>query len=220
MHTLVLSDLHTDVLHHAYACSAHDREQTAHAIQEWWNAQQKAQSRVLSYQTFGIDDAHDLGRVSQYSTGQLDECIIITATSLTDQAQNRLLKLFEEPVAGLHFFLVIPSFDILLPTLASRIQNISISEDADTTFNPKTFLADSPSKRLATIEKLLKKADEGEEAKSTITRSIADGLEQLLADNPKLRNPKTLEAISMVRNYASLQGASHKILLEYLSLAF
>jgi len=48
---------------------------------------------------------------------------LISADFITEEAQNALLKVFEEPTAGTHFFVVSPQ-DILLSTLRSRVQTI------------------------------------------------------------------------------------------------
>jgi len=218
MHTVALSDISINTLHHAYLCISHDKERTGEILQEWWNKNISSEPKVLTYQTFGIDDAHALSNITQYTVGDTQEGIIISAATITREAQNALLKLFEEPVAGLHFFVIVPSFDIVLPTLQSRMQKIAVAVEDTATFDAEKFLKDSPSKRLKTIERLLKKSEEGDEAKSGITRMIADELENALATNQKLRNPKIIEALKTVRNYQNLQGASHKTLLEYLAL--
>lgn len=214
MRTLVLSDLNIGKLHHAYVCVG----ASAETVQQWWNDNQQSSPQLFTYQTLGVDEARDLKNVSGYTTEE-QTCIIISAQTITREAQNALLKLFEEPVTGIHFFLVIPSFDLVLPTLASRLQKISIEQSNQETFDVQKFLKDSAEQRLATIEKLLKKANEGDEAKSAITRSIADAIENALVENPKLRNQKIMETLQTIRNYQNLQGASHKILLEYLAFA-
>src|SRR6185295_6155447 len=46
--------------------------------------------------------------------------IILSIHSATTEAQNALLKLLEEPSSYAHFFLIVPSTHILLPTIKSR----------------------------------------------------------------------------------------------------
>lgn len=48
---------------------------------------------------------------------------LIETNIITEEAQNALLKIFEEPNPGTHFFVIMPQ-DILLPTLRSRMQVI------------------------------------------------------------------------------------------------
>ncbi len=223
MHLLALSDLNSDRLHHAYCVVSANRQETANAIAAWWsgNGERFMEPRIMMHQTLVIDEARELSRIAQYKTGDNHSVYIIGAASITNEAQNALLKLFEEPTPGVHFFLIVPSFDILLPTIQSRIQKINIDiAIADTTiaFDAKKFLTDSPSARIATIEKLLKKATDADEAKSDITRTVIDAIEDHVAqaNNP---TPKIMDTLQTVRKYANLQGASHKILLEYLALA-
>ena len=56
---------------------------------------------------------------------------VIQADFITEEAQNSLLKVFEEPTSGTHFFIISPQ-DILLPTLRSRMQIIFHSEMSST----------------------------------------------------------------------------------------
>ena len=51
---------------------------------------------------------------------------LIETNIITEEAQNALLKIFEEPNAGTHFFVIMPQ-DILLPTLRSRMQVVNVA---------------------------------------------------------------------------------------------
>ena len=46
--------------------------------------------------------------------------------SMTHSAQNAFLKLLEEPRPGIHFIIATHQFDLLLPTIASRSQRLSL----------------------------------------------------------------------------------------------
>ena len=50
---------------------------------------------------------------------------LIETNIVGEEAQNALLKIFEEPTEDTHFFVIMPQ-DILLPTLRSRMQMVSI----------------------------------------------------------------------------------------------
>ena len=50
---------------------------------------------------------------------------LIETNIITEEAQNALLKIFEEPNPGTHFFVIMPQ-DILLPTLRSRMQVVNL----------------------------------------------------------------------------------------------
>jgi DNA polymerase III delta prime subunit len=57
--------------------------------------------------------------------------ILVQADRMTDDAQNALLKTFEEPVPGLSIFLLCDNADKLLPTILSRCWNIPLGFAAD-----------------------------------------------------------------------------------------
>ncbi|MFH0755602.1 MAG: hypothetical protein V1910_03000 [bacterium] len=46
---------------------------------------------------------------------------IVSANFITEDAQNSMLKLFEEPKGNTHFFLIIPSLNNIIPTFKSRL---------------------------------------------------------------------------------------------------
>src|SRR5262249_39916585 len=74
-----------------------------------------------SYDSFGIDDARLLAgtaAVKSFSGGR--KIYMLYVRSITEEAQNALLKLLEEPAGNNHFFIVSPA-DSFLPTLRSRM---------------------------------------------------------------------------------------------------
>ena len=86
------------------------------------------------YKTFTIEQARQIADAqerksftSNVSKAGFDTSIlkifVISAEIITEEAQNALLKIFEEPTSGTHFFIILPQ-DILLPTLRSRMQII------------------------------------------------------------------------------------------------
>lgn len=96
--------------------------------------------------------------------------LILEAQNLTIEAQNALLKLLEEPPELAQIILTAPSKDLLLPTVASRLAEISLdkvrtwvsdtdTEVSDTKASAATALLSNLkqqklSQRLAEIEKL------------------------------------------------------------------
>ncbi len=73
------------------------------------------------FDVFSIEDARKVS-ISQEAKDFAGnkKIFIIEANSIGEQAQNSLLKVFEEPTAGTHFFILMPQ-DTLLPTLRSRM---------------------------------------------------------------------------------------------------
>ncbi|OJI08595.1 MAG: hypothetical protein COX02_01120 [Candidatus Vogelbacteria bacterium CG22_combo_CG10-13_8_21_14_all_37_9] len=57
--------------------------------------------------------------------------IVAVFSALVDEAQEVLLKTLEEPPAGTHFFLVVPSADFFRPTLLSRLERLNLEPELD-----------------------------------------------------------------------------------------
>src|SRR3989344_5589897 len=89
---------------------------------------------IFRIEVFGIDEARELRllsvrkAVTTDKTGQAGRKIfLIVSTRLTLEAQNALLKTFEDPVPNTYFFLVSKEEGMIVPTLCSRMQTICIS---------------------------------------------------------------------------------------------
>jgi len=67
------------------------------------------------------------------SQGQTQAVVILTSENLTLDAQNALLKTLEEPPAHATIILGSASQDQLLPTIISRCQLISLTDDSNQT---------------------------------------------------------------------------------------
>ncbi|GEM_PF-208662 len=79
------------------------------------------------YQNFTIDDSRELKAAHEMMpiTAAGKKVFIISLNGITVEAQNALLKLLEEPAEYAHFFLIIPSAHLLLPTVRSRLSLIN-----------------------------------------------------------------------------------------------
>src|SRR3989344_7787287 len=75
----------------------------------------------IALDSFKIDDARNLkSLVNEKSVTPGTKAFIISANQLLLEAQNTLLKMFEEPTPDTVFFLIVPDADALLKTLVSR----------------------------------------------------------------------------------------------------
>lgn len=68
---------------------------------------------------FLIDEARAVEKES-YIAENSEKIIVIMANAFRGEAQNFLLKLFEEPPKNIKFLIVCPSKNLLLPTVRSR----------------------------------------------------------------------------------------------------
>jgi len=181
---------------------------------------------MREYQRFGIEEARSLReRASLRPVG--DRRMFIIATSgMTNEAQNALLKTLEEPAANAMFFFIVPSPHILLPTLRSRAQMLTLTDvhATDDIVDGKAFLAATSQKRLDMLKPLLEKDDDDPEAdaprrngagKRDIGNIIAflSSLEKTLD-----KNPDGLRVVYRARKYIGDKGALVKPLLEQVAL--
>lgn len=221
-------------LHHAY-CAVGEAKQIFPRIERFLE-------RVLGfpvrgnpdfwhgeYETFGIDEARQLKEASARRALGARKVFILAARGLTSEAQNALLKTLEEPVADTIFFLVIPSAEILLSTVRSRLQFVLVELDGEEVVqDARQFLAESIPARLARMQAMLaalekeKEKREKEDSKEPLREkacvfSFVDAIERTAAKNIKA-HPEALEEILGVKKYMRDRAPSLKLLLEHLAL--
>ncbi len=80
-----------------------------------------------SYDSFGIKDSHGLiEKESRKSFSGSGRFFVLEINSATPEAQNALLKTFEEPIPDTHFFIIARSAEIFLPTVRSRMMVMNV----------------------------------------------------------------------------------------------
>jgi len=167
---------------------------------------------VRAYAHFGVGEARELReRASLSSTAGGSRVFIAGMPHLTAEAQNALLKVLEEPPAGARFFLLTPAPDTLLPTLRSRLQQLSFSGETDR-FGARAFLAAEPMERLELLKPLLEKGGDERRDMQAILSFLASA-ESLLA-----AHPESLPALYRTRKYLLDRGALIRPLLEQFAL--
>lgn len=166
---------------------------------------------------FGIEEARELIERSQLKNFGAATFFIATG-SLTSEAQQALLKLFEEPQLGTTFILLVPH-GTLIPTLRSRMLPYPEVLKAESTSDAKKFLQSSQKDRSAYITKFLK----NDENLHQRVQDLLNGLEQNLYSNSQstlnLHFRQGLEDIAKVRSYTNDRSPSLKILLEHLAIS-
>lgn len=188
----------------------------------------------MQFANLGIDDArrlkadHDTRPVS---VSRL-KIFVITAAAATVEAQNALLKLFEEPAEYARFYLIVPSLHVLLLTMRSRMSVLNLDMSAYTKATKtktlaasginifaKTFASADKSKRLEMAKKLVDEiADEKRPRQDAI--ELLDEVQRIVRDERGIRaGVNVLEAIEIARKYAGDRGASLKMLLDYVALS-
>lgn len=169
---------------------------------------------VRQHQSFGIEDARELRERAALRALGSRRVFITVAPSMTNEAQNALLKTLEEPPADALFFFVVSSPEVLLPTLRSRAQMLTLSggKNGAGLVDAKKFLAASSATRLEMLKPLLEKDDDEKRDVGAIIGFLAS-LERALA-----KNVAGLESVYRARKYMGDKGALVKPLLEQVAL--
>lgn len=83
--------------------------------------------------TIGIDQVREIKSKAYIKPQELEHRIFIIdqASTMTDAAQNALLKLLEEPPKGVYFFILCENAAMLLPTVRSRAPVLRMSVFTD-----------------------------------------------------------------------------------------
>ena len=216
--------------HHAFAIEAEAEEGITTAVA--WAAETLGMAEegnpdiaVLRCGLFSVADAR---RVAELAAGVpfagSHKVIIIAASRAYHEAQNALLKVFEEPPQGTYLFLILPTLGGLLPTLRSRIVTLEARTAPQHTKIPeiaREFLKASKEKRSTLIKKLASGKDEEErrlhreeaimlvngiEAAAYATFKRGDSVAALLSD------------IATLRAYLHERSAPVRMILEHLAL--
>ncbi len=185
-------------------------------------AQSNPDIMVIEYSSFGVNEARSL-RESQmqcsFSGGR--RIFVVGAESFTREAQNALLKTFEEPTSGTHFFIIVPHLDIILPTLKSRVVMIESNSPPvkdDTKIFAEKFL-DSTLEQRFVMAKKLTEVKKGEQVDREKIRRILDHVERILytrtAGNP---DNGIFREIFQAKTYLADRGSSAKMLLDHLAI--
>lgn len=129
---------------------------------------------VLRYGLLSVEEARTFQDAVMRAPVKGDtKAIIVSATRFFFQAQNALLKTFEEPPKGTYLFLVLPTEGIVLPTLRSRLVTLGAHESASRIADE--FLAANGEAREKLIAKLLDrtKGDKDEEKAAGRAEAVA-----------------------------------------------
>jgi hypothetical protein len=150
---------------------------------------------------------------------------LISTNFITKDAQNSLLKIFEEPQTDTTFFLILPPGTDLLATLKSRIIfGKGENKNADDTLSAEEFLSSKIGKRLQIVSKITKDIKDEKITKSdaitflkNIEKFIKGSLKQKNAHNARSGSLLAVEDIEKAISYAADESPSMKVILEHLA---
>ena len=164
---------------------------------------------AFKMETFGIDEARKLKLLSARKAVTTKKIFLITPTRLTLEAQNALLKTFEDPFPDTLFFLGVREENLVIPTLLSRMQiirtrggNVAAGAEAE------KFLSLSVKNRL-----LFAKSFADEE------KSLPIFLDSLLFLLRKQKEKKDLlKNVYNVRRFVRDSAVTPRLIIEHLAL--
>jgi len=171
-------------------------------------------TRVYEKEKFLVDDARDLVRAINTTPLGGETTLTVIATEKIDrEAQNALLKIVEEPPAHAHIALIVPSIDMLLPTLLSRFVHIGSNSGVDDLSLAKEFLSVSTTARQKITAKIIKDKD------ALGAKKLIRDLETVLSTTlDKEKYKDEIGDVMAFRQYIEQRGASTKFMLEHLAL--
>jgi len=172
--------------HHAYVVEG-DREAGISAARLYalqtlgLPGEQNPDVVVFQYGLFSVDDAREVARFASNSPVAGDKkMVVVAATRIFHEAQNALLKLFEEPPVGTTMVLAVPSLGQLLPTLRSRVLTLATDDGLAKPIIGEEFLKLDAVGREKCIAKLLDRTksdkDEDKQAARGELLRLVEGL--------------------------------------------
>lgn len=163
---------------------------------------------------FGIDNVRSLISVAhRRPEGSSSERILLVATEfITEEAQQALLKIIEEPPVSTRFVFIIPIGYSLLPTLESRFERAEPEDELSVSETFTDFKQALVADRLALIDEAVKRKDH------TWQADLKKGLLAHLRDTSTRYPIAILKELEYVSRLLLTRGASNKFLLEHLAL--
>ncbi|MEI8174471.1 MAG: hypothetical protein WCG28_00800 [bacterium] len=166
---MISKHLDKNNLHHAYLIEGNRNEIVPEIFSFFESLNIKTSGNPdfchIVIDNFKVDEAFDLRSMSSnrgFSSSK--KIFLICVNSFSLDAENVLLKMFEEPIENTHFFLVVPDINSLLATLVSRFYVISTNQDlTEEMKNAEKFISISLPKRIDFLKELLVEPEEKDE---------------------------------------------------------
>lgn len=161
---------------------------------------------------FGIDDARDLIRRASEKAFGSRKVFFISSERMSAEAENALLKVFEDPFPHTHFFVSVRDEELLESTLRSRMMPVSVRGEANPTSSEsdvaRGFLSLPLKKRMA----LAKEFGEGKHNLSLFLDELLTLLRLEKDSQDKLQ--KVFEA----RRFSDDRSVLPRIIVEHLAV--
>ena len=203
-------------LHHANLYSKVSKEEIWNSISQDLSFVKTGNPDVLDLElpTLGIDEARDLSTWAYKKSFGERKIAVISASSFTTEAQNALLKLFEEPPQNTYFFVILENASSVLPTLLSRMRILggggSVLEIEKEENNAINFINSDLSARFKIINPIIKNKDR-EAAKNLVFA--------ILSELRKTKNKtEILQNLLKAESYLAGRAPSIKMIMENVAI--
>ena len=177
----------------------------------------------FSFPILGIKEARILRERGNRSS--MGEELTVYCGSITEEGQNALLKILEEPATGVMFAILVPRSIQLLPTFLSRLEvtDGEAYEEGEDFTEIKNFLSVKFDSRLKIIAELIKKSEKIEENSKSSALEFLDSLEIYLSRVARTETMKddlifALSEIRQGRVYLNDKSGTTKLVLEHIAL--
>ena len=226
-------DQHILLSHHAYYLIGSDslRDELFSILEHTHKIPRQGNADFFdrSYQSFTIDDAREVKTIHGMRpvTSAGKKIFVLQMNAITTEAQNALLKLLEEPAVYAHFFIIIPSVHLLLPTVKSRMRFIgestekksgSMSIETEVYSFAKKIVTLAKAKRLEEVKKLIDDISKEKKTKQDAIDLLNTLQAVIYVDKGPVKGKFALETIERARTYIHDRAPSVKMLLEYVML--
>ena len=241
----ILKHLNKNNLHHAYLIEGMHNEIIPEILKFMEEIDIKTVSNPdfchMSFDSFTVEDARSLkSKSSEKGFSSAKKIYIISINNFLLEAQNTLLKMFEEPIENTHFFLIVPDVNSLLKTLVSRFYLISLKSDLEEKIREaEKFILMPARDRILFLKDLLAEEDEYDEFSLVNTNTprlkalnFLNALEKVLHnkcfnDMPSVSRTVLdttgstifFNQIFKVREFLRMPGSSTKSLMESVALS-
>lgn len=175
--------------------------------------------RRFDVDTYTIDEARELKSAHFVKSLGDKSFFIVNFNSIGTEAQQSLLKVFEDPVDDTHFFVITPTLRGLLPTLLSRFSIFHLPVSAPETSQAEKFIKARPANRIKQIKSIVDSKDKNKAL--AFVNELEVAYNKLFHSQIKSGNRESVEflkEIVAVRGFLQTRSPSVKILLEHLSL--
>lgn len=168
---------------------------------------------VFDDSTFSVEQSRKLKDMQSRMSLTQDKMVFILAFDfITREAQNALLKVFEEPTKETFFFIVTAHSDSLLPTLLSRLTEVALDSLDEELHRAESFLKSGVKKRMHILESIIKDTD-----KSSAIEFLNE-IESFLYKTEPRKYKDAFGEIQKARSFLHDRSPSVKMLLEHILL--